>query len=146
MGLATQLSGSLTYIDSSIVIYVVERHSRYEPVLQPVLDAAEQGILRLATSELTVLEVLVIPMRVANQGLIGRYQQALYESELELTPITRTILSDAAALRASYPQLRTPDAIHWATTRFLQADYFLTNDARLARIIGAQAVYLEDYL
>lgn len=146
MGLAERLNGSLTYIDSSILIYIVERHRRYEPVLQPALEAAEQGALRLASSELTILEVLVIPLRAGNPELVERYRQALYESELELTPITRTILTDAAALRATHPQLRTPDAIHWATMRFLQADYLLTNDTRLARIVGTQAIYLEDYL
>jgi predicted nucleic acid-binding protein len=143
MGALSFLSGRTVYLDTSILIYVVEHHSRYSPLLQPLVDAAASGELELLTSELTALETLILPLRSGDAALVQRYHEALFESELRVVPITRAVVLEAAHLRAQHPALRTPDAIHWATMRLEGADYLLTNDARLAQTVGAAAVYLE---
>jgi predicted nucleic acid-binding protein len=144
MGSLNFPDGSLVYLDASVPIYIVERHPRYSTLLEPLLERAANRSLRLVSSELTIVETLVLPLRRGNGELVNRYHEALFRSELELIPISKEILLDAALLRAHYSALRTPDAIHWATMRFCDANYFLTNDASLAAMIGAAAIYLEN--
>lgn len=134
MGALNFLSGRTVYLDTSILIYVVEHHSRYSPLLQPLVDAAASGELELLTSELTALETLILPLRSGDATLVQHYHAV---------PITRAVVLETARLRAQHPALRTPDAIHWATMRLEGADYLLTNDTQLAQTVGVAAVYLE---
>ncbi|MCW5932741.1 MAG: PIN domain-containing protein [Fimbriimonadia bacterium] len=143
MGSLKISNGEKVYIDASILIYLVERHTRYSALLQPLLDTAAEHSIQLMTSELTVLETLILPLRAKNDALVRRYEEALFESELTLALINREIILEAARLRAQHVSLRTPDAVHWATMRLNHADYFLTNDSRLAQMIGTPALYLD---
>ncbi|MCS6830584.1 MAG: PIN domain-containing protein [Armatimonadota bacterium] len=138
--------GATVYLDANILVYVVESHHRYRPVLEPLLEQAQTTVVRLITSQLTILECLIVPMRVDNHVLIEAYRQALMASDLVLVPVTLEVLMEAASLRAKYPALRTPDAIHWATMRIQKADLLLTNDLRLARAIGSGCVLLDDLI
>jgi len=139
------ISGKI-YLDANIIVYIVERRSRYYEALLPVLQTAREGATRLFSSQLSLMECLVFPLRSGNQSLIADYYRLLFESDLVLQPITLEILQQAALLRAQYPSLRTPDAIHWATAQALEVDYLLTNDASLVRIVGSIGVLLEGLL
>lgn len=143
MGALNFLRGREVYIDASILIYVAEHHARYSKLLLPMVEAAEKGELYLLSSELTALEVLIVPLRAGNPSLVQCYHEALFESELRLVPITREVVLEAARFRLQQSALHTPDAIHWAAMHLQNADYLLTNDARLAQIVGEAAVYLE---
>lgn len=146
MGALNLLHGRTVYLDASIIIYVVEHSAKYSALLRPLMEAAELGEIILLSSELTILETMILPLRSGDEALIQVYEDALFESDLRLAPISREILTEAARLRAQHSSLRTPDAIHWATMRVEQADYLLTNDAQFAKIVGASAVYLDDLL
>jgi predicted nucleic acid-binding protein len=49
----------------------------------------------------------------------------------------------SAGLRAKY-SLKTPDAIQLAAAIYCSADYFLTNDKRLATVKNIKVLTLED--
>ena len=68
-----------------------------------------------------------------------------YFPNLELEPISRAVLLDAAALRARY-RLRTPDAIQLATAFKSEATLAITNDEAWKQIAGIETLLLTDLL
>jgi predicted nucleic acid-binding protein len=135
MGVDT-LSGTL-YLDSNIIIYLVEQEPHYYPVLSALLARAEAGHIELISSEIAILECLVVPLRNQDAELIRDYHGILLSSDMKLIPVSVEVLLEAARLRALNPRLRIPDAIHWATAILQQANYLLTNDADFLRFLGA---------
>ncbi|GBC97379.1 tRNA(fMet)-specific endonuclease VapC [bacterium HR16] len=132
------------YIDANVFIYTVERHSVYYPLLKPLWQASQEGRIEVCSSELIVLEAMVLPFRTADALLIADYEKALASSDLILLPMTREILLDAAKLRASITGLHTPDAIHAATAMGAQCSLLLTNDRIFQRVLGLNAVVIGD--
>lgn len=53
-----------------------------------------------------------------------------------IAPMNQAIALGAAKLRAQYPGLRAPDAIHLASAIESKAKIFFTTDRRLPKIIG----------
>ena len=93
-----------------------------------VEDRAELEAFRGVTSELALLELTVRPLQLGRQDVADEYELLLsYFPNLELEPVTREILLEAAALRARY-RLRSPDAILLATGIHCGATAALTND------------------
>jgi predicted nucleic acid-binding protein len=94
------------------------------------------GQREVVTSELTLLEVLVKPLKSSDQKLADLFRQVLFGTTgLTCMPIDRHVLELAAQLRASY-QLRTPDAIHAATALRSGCSQFVTNDPQFRKIPG----------
>jgi predicted nucleic acid-binding protein len=129
----------LVYVDSSIVVYTVERHPDFGPLLNPLWEKVQAGVLRVITSELTLMETLVLPLRRHDAALADDFRQFLRLPGTSMASITLPVLENAAALRARHPTLRTPDALHLATSESAAAALFLTNDQRL-RGIGSVPV------
>ena len=137
--------GAIVYIDIAIVVYTIEANPAYFSALQPLWLHYQTGNIELITSELTLMETLVMPLKIANTALINDYEQLLTASEIRLIPITQTILKNAANLRAT-TNLKTPDAIHAASASATGCTLFLTNDASLRTIPGLSIVVLKDVL
>jgi predicted nucleic acid-binding protein len=57
------ISGTV-YVDTNMVIYRVEAVKPYIDVALPLWDALDAGTQDIMTSELSVLEVLVKPLRL----------------------------------------------------------------------------------
>jgi predicted nucleic acid-binding protein len=110
------------------------------------LARADTGQIQLASSELAILECLVIPLRNQDAELVDDYHNILLASDLRLVPVSLEILYEAARLRAVYSRLRIPDAIHWATATLIQASHLLTNDADFLRLLGSFGIGLDDLL
>jgi len=49
-------SSGLVYLDTQAVIYSVETHADYWPLLEPVWQAAEAGSFEIVSSELVLME------------------------------------------------------------------------------------------
>jgi predicted nucleic acid-binding protein len=124
---------SRLYVDANILIHLVEHSDGLSAALTDLFTTQTSGRPFLVTSELTLAEVLVGPYRETNDRLIDRYDAATISSEqLEVGPVVRPVLWYAAALRAQYPALKTPDAIHVSTAIGMRCSHFLTADKRLA--------------
>jgi predicted nucleic acid-binding protein len=133
-------------IDTAIVIYLVERHERYLPVLRPLFEAADAGEREFVTSALTLLEVLVVPYRAGDVVLAARYEDLLTRSRgLHFVEIDRAVLRAAAQLRGMHG-VRTPDAIQIAAALARGCESFLTNDRRLSSLPNLPVVQLRDHL
>jgi predicted nucleic acid-binding protein len=130
--------------DTAPMIYFVEAHPEYDAQITPIFERIEQGELEGITSVITLLEVLVQPIRLNRIDLASRYRQLFLESErFSVLPITVEIAELAADLRARY-NLRTPDALQVATALAHRCEAFLTNDARLKRVAEIRVLTLEE--
>ena len=136
-------SGPL-YVDTQVLIYSVEHHPVYAPVLRPVWQAAQAGTHEIVTSELSILETLVVPLRRGDGRLVADYEALFQQPGIRLLPITQQVLREAARLRATVPSLRTPDAIHAATAASAACPIVLSNDRDLRRVPGLPLTLLDD--
>jgi predicted nucleic acid-binding protein len=119
--------GSRVYLDSSILIYTVEVNLTFWKTLEVLWRKFSEGEVLLISSELIITEVLVKPLKSQNQQSIDSYNKLLFDSGIELIPITRSLLISATNLRAKH-NLKTPDAIHAATAIDNNCNRLLTND------------------
>ena len=132
------------YVDAQIIIYSVEHHPIYAPALQPLWTEVQTGSLTVVTSALTLLESLVIPLRNNDAALVRRYELFLQQRGLSLVDVTTDVLRRSAEARARTASLRTPDAIHIATSQLEHCSAFVTNDARLTTVPGLPVLLLRD--
>ena len=118
-------------IDTAPFSYLTERHPRYHPIIRPVFGSLSAGSFAGVTSVITLLEVLVQPLRQGRADLAREYRSILTESSgLRLVPVTAEVAEMAAELRARY-SIRVADAIQAAAGIRQNCAVFITNDVRL---------------
>jgi predicted nucleic acid-binding protein len=131
-------------LDTSIFIYFIEQSPEWLPFLRPVFLAASAGKRSLVTSDLTLLEVLVLPFRLGNMALAEQYEALLTQSRgLSMLSIEKSHLRVAAQLQARY-KLRAPDSLQVATALVEKCTAFVTNDRRIPQIPGISIVQLSE--
>jgi predicted nucleic acid-binding protein len=109
----------------------------------PFFSAAERGEFQIVTSMVTLIEVLVHPIRSGRADLARQYRDILLHSTgLTTFPIREDIAEEAARLRGSHG-LGTPDAIQLATAIRNGATSFLTNDLNLPIMPGLSTLTLD---
>ncbi len=145
MGLIETLDGRTTYLDANVFIYAFEGHADFAAPLQHLFGAAARKALPAVTSELTLAEVLVRPFREGRADLAELYFRRLRpQGGLTVVPVSRTVLIEAAQLRAALPTLKLPDAIHAASARLHGCAVLLTNDTRLHAAAGIEVIQLSE--
>ena len=144
LGLKARPRAGPIALDTAAFIYFIEEHERFLPVVAPFFEDAAAGRREIVTSALTLLEVLVVPLRRGNAALARRYELLLTRSKgLRLVEIDRTILRAAAEIRARWGA-RTPDAIQLASAIGSGCGAFVTNDRELPVIPGMPIIQLAD--
>jgi predicted nucleic acid-binding protein len=134
----------MVYVDTNAIVYRVERIEPYLTASAPLWDALDQGVVEVETSELTLLEVLVKPLKDGNATLETLFRAVLLSTAgLNCLPISRQVIEQAARLRATHG-LKTPDAIHAATAQIAGSALFVTNDAGFRRVSGLPVAVLSD--
>jgi predicted nucleic acid-binding protein len=91
------------------------------------------------------MECLVFPIKMNDSILINAYEQLLLSTQVQLIPITQSILIQTAHLRAT-TNLKTADAIHAATAFSVNFTKFLTNDKGFDRGPRLPVVILSEVL
>lgn len=136
---------SRVYLDTAPVIYTVEKIPDYFQLLRPVWSQLQKGEIEFVSSELTLMESLVLPIRNSDNLLINAFETLLNLSQVQLVPISQIILKEAARLRG-VTNLKTPDAIHVATATTTNCTLFLTNDTRIRNIPELSIINLTEVL
>jgi len=124
------LTPTRIYIDSCVVIYLVEEHRDFAPIVESLLEKAPDA--KLFISDLTVMESLVGPFRSGNKALEAKFNG--WFAGITVLSLTNEIFVDAARLRAANASLKTPDSLHLATATHYSCDEFWTNDGRLDKV------------
>lgn len=134
MGMLNAIAGSRVYLDANVVIYAIEGFAPTAAALQALFARFDRGELHAITSELTLAETLVKPIRDSNPSARDAYERLLRSSAaLTVAPVTRDVLIRAAVIRAS-STLKLPDASHAATALAAACTTFLTNDQGFAAV------------
>lgn len=60
-------------LDTAVFIYFVEEHPQFMPMVEPLFEAIDRGQIAAVTSSVTLLEVLVVPLRRGDTALAGQY-------------------------------------------------------------------------
>jgi predicted nucleic acid-binding protein len=124
------LAGRKAYLDTNVFIYTLNAFPRFLPVVTRLFGLIDGGQLQSVTSELTLAELLVKPMRDADVAAQQLCQSLLLANpKLTPLPVGRQTLIESARLRAT-TSLKLPDALHLATAVLGGCDVFITNDAR----------------
>lgn len=63
MGTMNRLENRTVFFDSAPLVYYVEGVTRYLSVLDPIFEMIEKGAIRSVSSTITLVEVLVAPIR-----------------------------------------------------------------------------------
>lgn len=130
------LSDVSLYIDSNVLIYAFEGRSG------TLRDAASLLIRRVfigesvgCTSVLSRAEVLLRPLGKRQIELADRYRRLLTAAgPIDVRPVEPRVADLAAELRADYPGLELPDALHVATAIQADCGAFITGDKRLVAV------------
>jgi predicted nucleic acid-binding protein len=129
MGSLKDLMGRRAYLDANVFIYALNDFPPFARFLNGLFEASDAGRLFSVTSELTLAEVLVLPLRRGDARQEQRCRDILTPDEgLDVVQVSTRILEQSARMRASNPALRLPDAIHVATAIQSNCDWVLTND------------------
>ncbi len=144
--IADRLRGARrVHFDSMTLIYLIERDPSYGPLVRDAVALVEGGLCVGFSSFITLLEVLVKPLRDGRPDLAQTYRNLLIGSRgFSLFPLDRKIAEDGAEIRARY-SFRTPDAIQLATAVRHGAEAFLTNDEKLKGFDRLDIVLLDEF-
>ncbi len=137
-------SGTIS-IDTSVVIYTIEGNPDYYSLLEPLWSKFYTREIQIVSSELILMEALVVPLRNGNNSLVEDYEELLLSSQMQLVPISQSLLKQAANLRAN-TNLKTPDAIHAVTALSVSCNQFITNDKGFRNVPGLPVVILSEVL
>ena len=143
MGPLTLPAHGPVYLDANGFIYSVERVEPYRTLLEPMWQQARAGEFDVASSDITVLETLVKPLREGDEVVEMLLRSMFDAQEVSLIPATRELWEDAARIRAD-TGLKTPDALHAATALRAGCALFVTNDTDFRRVEGLPVVVLDD--
>jgi predicted nucleic acid-binding protein len=133
----------LVGLDTSPFIYHLQSQARYGAAAGALFASIERGRPAGVTSTITMLELLVQPLREQNIELASSvYALGIRYPHLQWVPASMAIVERAARLRAVH-NLRTPDALQVATAIESSATGFVTNDRTFERIPDIEVMILE---
>ncbi len=144
MGWINDLRGQVVGLDTAPLIAFIEKQPANVEILRPFFHSVQKYEITVVTSTVTLLEVLVHPIRHGDVKLTQQYYDILLDSPSFTTvDLNPEIAEEAARLRA-FHKIRTPDSIQLATAIQMNATYFLTNDLNLPSLPELKILTLDE--
>jgi predicted nucleic acid-binding protein len=146
VGLIEMLNGKTVFFDTAPFIYVFENKLPYKKLLAPVFLAVDAGTIHAVSSLITVVEVLSKPYGLKQWDLVKTYRKLFgRSSKIDVLSITMETADLTAQVRGKY-NMKTPDAIQWATATLRNVDYFLTNDKGFKILNDDRVLVVDEYI
>jgi len=136
-------------LDTTVFIYYIEKNQKYFTLLDAIFKRSnlKSKPIKILTSSITLIEVMVKPIRENRLDLVEQYEDILLSSDnVFVLMLESSIAKKSAELRAKYSFLRTPDSIQLATALCGGASLFITNDRRLKEISDIKSLLLDEML
>ena len=131
------------FIDTAPLIYLIEGEDNFATSVEKQLRQWITAEENLSTSTLSLLKLLVVPIKQENKHLVQKYRALLQDILSEpLIPLSEAISEMAAQLRGA-TGFKTPDSIQLATALYSGADIFYTNDKRLSKFSDIKILTIE---
>ena len=121
---------SAIYLDSCIVIYLIEGPDPFREICYQALATRKTGGVQLCFTDLTRLECRALPLRKGQQRILEEYDNFFSLPETSRLLINEQVFEIATELRA-FQNLKTPDALHLAAAIHHGCTEFWTHDLRL---------------
>ena len=118
------------YLDTNVFIALVEDEdeTRVSLLSELICKQPMDEPPVFCTSEVTLAETLVKPLRLQRETVVQRYEGTILPSYwLEVVPVARDVLYFAAVIRSQF-KLKLPDAIHLSSAYASGCTHFLTRD------------------
>ena len=136
--------GDRLLLDTTCLAAYLDRSEGIHPVARHVLDAfVASGRNEAIISMVTMMEILVRPLRASPPGHATVLSFVRHHPNLEAVPIDLQVAQEAASLRASH-RMRPPDALVVGTALACQVRLVVTNDrdwsAKLTPLSGRLGV------
>lgn len=122
----------MIYLDSNVVIRLVEGNASARAPLVARLASSLGVAGSLTTSRLSRLECRSNLLRSGDTVTLAQFDVFFSGVEISLIEVTAAVVELATEIRAKY-NLKTPDALHYASAMEAGAEVFLTGDRVLAR-------------
>lgn len=137
------LRGQIVGLDTTPLIYFIEKHPDYVNIIRPFFKAVKDGKCEVVTSTITLLGTLVRPLKLGDKYYAEKYRTILLRTKgLTIVPVSAEIAEVAASLRAKY-NVHFADSIEMATAINGGASTFLTNDLALPSLPNLKVLTLE---
>jgi predicted nucleic acid-binding protein len=136
-----ELVGSRVYLDANVFIYAYEEHRLFSPAARALRALHERGELRIVTSQWTLAEILVAPIRNRDRKAQRHYRGIFDSAACQVQAIGQDVLLEAARLTALLP-LTLPDATHVATAKLTNCNHLVTNDGDFGEVTTLNIVRL----
>jgi predicted nucleic acid-binding protein len=144
VGLKEEFMQKLYFLDTAPLIYFIEGNSQYQETLNAFFKANEDGRILMASSVLTITEILIHPLKLGKYELALKYRQILSGSDnFNIFDINQETAFQAAEMRAKYG-IKTPDAFQIASGIQSKSDYFLTNDFQLKKVKEIEVILINE--
>lgn len=131
-------------LDTSLWIYHFEQHPQFAELSGEILTAVANKRCRAVISDLTLMELVTGPLKLDRQDIADEYELLLsHYPNLTLVPVSRSILMQAAQIRAFY-NLKAPDAIILATAKESHASLVVTNDQNWPDFYGMEMLRINE--
>jgi predicted nucleic acid-binding protein len=128
IALLNSLRGCRVYFDVNPIIYFIEQNPDFSGAVTPLFEMIGDGSILAFTSELSLTEILIKPIRDNLLDVVKAHKELLLDPQLfTLTKTNRETFLQAAELGGK-SGMRTPDALHFASAIENRCAFFITND------------------
>lgn len=119
------------YLDSNCLIYYFENNPKYAQKVEDIFNLSIQNSIKLITCNLSLMELLVLPVKLKNKRIIKLYKNLdKHIPNFTFVNVDEKTFVKAAEIRAS-TNFRSPDSIHLASSIVNKCDAFVTSDKQL---------------
>jgi predicted nucleic acid-binding protein len=127
-------------------IYQFANHPKYSPLTNSIFDKLNHRQIKASTSTISLIETLVLPERRQQPELVEEYTKVFdLLPNLNVISIDKPVAHLTAKLRATYPNIRTPDAIQLSTAILAGCKIFVTNNIKLKQVTQISVLVLSEY-